>query len=98
MIDHAKEKERLAELGNTTAVKSRLGGWQELAEKDTTVASATGLAHERTAELARTTSIKDRMASYNQVAAAEHKVDRAPVHIPLDPAELPTKDTQGQHK
>jgi len=93
--DPSKVEERLGNLG-ATGVKDRAGGW---ANKPETIISSTAdpsLAEARTLELKKAASVKDRLAGYTQVAKDDKVVERAPVYIPQDASELPTKETQGQ--
>jgi len=88
---------RVADVKGVQGVKDRLGNWSQQAEKDTVVVSAAdpSLAKARTAELTTASSVRDRLGAYNK-ATETKPIEKAPVYIPQDSSELPTKDTQGQ--
>jgi len=88
---------KVADLPVQTGVKQRKEGWQKQETQDTTIASTAdpNLAEARTAELKKGSSVRDRMGAYAK-ATEDKQVERAPVVIPTDVSELPTKETQGQ--
>jgi hypothetical protein len=93
--DPTKVEERLADLG-TTGVKDRVGGWTNRTEPIIASTVDPTLAASRTAELAKAQSVKDRTNVYKNVATDDKPVVKAPIYIPQDVSELPTKETQGQ--
>jgi len=97
--DPSKVEERLADLGNT-GVKDRVGGWTNKGETVSIVASTAdpNLAEARVQELKQASSVKERLGQYQKVATDDKVVERAPIYIPQDASELPTKESQGQAK
>jgi hypothetical protein len=92
--DPAKVEERLADLGPTGVnIKDRVGGW---ANRSDNTAVDPSLAAARTAELTKAQSVKERLGQYKNVATDDKPVVKAPIVIPQDASELPTKETQGQ--
>jgi hypothetical protein len=86
--------QRLAEISGVPAVKDRLGAWNQATNAGGV--DEKQLVEERTAELKKATSVRDRLGAYTKAATDSKPIERAPVHIPQDISELPTKDTQGQ--
>jgi len=95
--DPSKVEERLGDLKGT-GVKDRAGDWSNKAGAETTISSTAdpNLAEARVEELKKAPSVKARLGLYTKVATDDKVVERAPVYIPQDASELPTKDTQGQ--